>query len=241
MDIRNFFGGNKVVEKKRVFSNTTTDVNEDIPIKVKSKRNVIASDDDEEEFMPGGKVDKLIDEGTKNLNTGTCVKTHEFVENQIVETRSKPIESTEKVDVADSTVIQPVNNFFKPKKATEKTVAKSSPSLEKENVVSIAKPESKSTESITSSTVTYIPKSSTSSQATTAPDASWKAGESVPYSALVSTFEDISKVSGRIEKENLFAKLFKQVIQNSPSDLESIVYLASNNVFPPYEGTELGW
>lgn len=68
----------------------------------------------------------------------------------------------------------------------------------------------------------------------------WKAGESVPYKALVDTFDQIERISGRIEKENLFAKLFKAVILTTPKDLEAIVYLASNNVYPAYEGMELG-
>ena len=68
----------------------------------------------------------------------------------------------------------------------------------------------------------------------------WKAGESVPYLALVEIFEEISQTSGRLEKENLFAKLFRAVISTTPSDLDVIVYLASNEVSPVYDGKELG-
>jgi DNA ligase-1 len=68
----------------------------------------------------------------------------------------------------------------------------------------------------------------------------WKAGEPVPYLAMVETFEDISKVGGRLEKENLFARLFRAVIATTPADLDVIVYLASNEVSPVYEGKELG-
>eukprot|EP01038_Epipyxis_sp_PR26KG_P009272 gene9272-12491_t len=68
----------------------------------------------------------------------------------------------------------------------------------------------------------------------------WKEGEHIPYIALVDTFESISSVSGRIEKENYFAKLYKAVIVTTPQDLDSIIYLSSNNVFPAYEGMELG-
>jgi hypothetical protein len=69
---------------------------------------------------------------------------------------------------------------------------------------------------------------------------SWKAGESIPYSVLVNTFEDISKVSGRLDKENYFARLFSAIMVTCPSELESIIYLSSNHVFPAYAGLELG-
>ena len=69
---------------------------------------------------------------------------------------------------------------------------------------------------------------------------SWKAGEHVPYSALVDTFDAVSKATGRLDKENLFCRLFRAVIITTPEDLDAIVYLASNSVSPAYEGLELG-
>lgn len=69
---------------------------------------------------------------------------------------------------------------------------------------------------------------------------SWQPGESIPYAVVVNTFEDVSRLSGRLDKENLLAKLFASVICTSPSELEAIVYLTSNNVYPVYEGLELG-
>lgn len=68
----------------------------------------------------------------------------------------------------------------------------------------------------------------------------WKAGESIPYMALVSTFEAISKISGRLEKESIFCRLFRAIISTTPSELDTIVHLASNSVGPAYEGLELG-
>lgn len=68
----------------------------------------------------------------------------------------------------------------------------------------------------------------------------WKAGESIPYLALVNTFEAISKISGRLEKETFFCRLFRAIISTTPSELDAIVHLASNSVGPAYEGLELG-
>ena len=68
----------------------------------------------------------------------------------------------------------------------------------------------------------------------------WKVGESIPYLALVNTFEAISKISGRLEKESFFCRLFRAIISTTPSELDAIVHLASNSVGPAYEGLELG-
>jgi DNA ligase-1 len=58
--------------------------------------------------------------------------------------------------------------------------------------------------------------------------------------AIVNIFERVSAVSGRLEKENLFCKLFRAVILMTPSDLIDVVYLVSNTVAPAFEGLELG-
>jgi DNA ligase-1 len=66
------------------------------------------------------------------------------------------------------------------------------------------------------------------------------ADQPLPYSALVDTFEAVASVSGRLEKENHLCKLFAAVMVYCPHELEAIVYLASNHVFPAYAGLELG-
>lgn len=68
----------------------------------------------------------------------------------------------------------------------------------------------------------------------------WKAGDKVPYSAVVNTFDAVSKVSGRLDKEGLFSRLFQAVLLTSPDELETVLYLVSNEVAPSYEGLELG-
>lgn len=68
----------------------------------------------------------------------------------------------------------------------------------------------------------------------------WKVGQSIPYLALADTFEAVSKVGGRLDKESLLCRLFRAVIATTPLELDVIVHLASNSVAPAYEGMELG-
>jgi hypothetical protein len=68
----------------------------------------------------------------------------------------------------------------------------------------------------------------------------WKAGEDVPYSAVAAAFDKIAATTSRLEKESILAKLYRAVTLTTPRDLDCIVYLTSNQVFPAYEGLELG-
>lgn len=68
----------------------------------------------------------------------------------------------------------------------------------------------------------------------------WKKGEPIPYLAVVNTFEEISKVSGRIDKENLLSRLFSAILVTNPQELDAAVYISSSHIFPVYDGLELG-
>ena len=61
----------------------------------------------------------------------------------------------------------------------------------------------------------------------------------MPYKAVVDTFDAVGAISGRLKKESLLAD-FKAVLLTTPSELEAVVYLISNEVAPSYEGLELG-
>jgi hypothetical protein len=68
----------------------------------------------------------------------------------------------------------------------------------------------------------------------------WSKGEPIPYKAIVETFEKVSSLSGRLDKEECFCKLFRAVICTTPNDLETVIYLTSNCLSPAYDGLELG-
>jgi len=68
----------------------------------------------------------------------------------------------------------------------------------------------------------------------------WDKGQTVPYLALVDTFEKIAATSGRLEKESLLCNLFRSAILTTPAELHVLVHLASNSVASAYENVELG-
>lgn len=68
----------------------------------------------------------------------------------------------------------------------------------------------------------------------------WKEGESVPYSALASTFADIQATTKRLEITEILTQFLVRVIKRSPDNLLQVVYLCINRLCPDYEGLELG-
>jgi DNA ligase-1 len=62
----------------------------------------------------------------------------------------------------------------------------------------------------------------------------------IPYATLVNVFEQIDKITGRLEIQGILTSLFRQVLLTTPQDLYPVVYLASNSVAPAFECVELG-
>lgn len=69
---------------------------------------------------------------------------------------------------------------------------------------------------------------------------SWKRGEPVPFSFLTNTFEAIAEESKRLVITSLLTNAFRAIIEATPDDLLSTVYLCTNQVSPAHVGIELG-
>ncbi|GLU02548.1 hypothetical protein SLE2022_197940 [Rubroshorea leprosula] len=70
--------------------------------------------------------------------------------------------------------------------------------------------------------------------------ACWEKGERVPFLFLCLAFDLISNETGRIVITDIVCNMFRTVIDTTPEDLVSVVYLAANKVASPHEGLELG-
>jgi DNA ligase-1 len=70
--------------------------------------------------------------------------------------------------------------------------------------------------------------------------AMWKAGDHVPYKALVAAFHDIEATTKRLEITGVLCNLFRSIIALTPEDLAASVYLACNKMAPEFKGVEIG-
>ena len=71
-------------------------------------------------------------------------------------------------------------------------------------------------------------------------ESSWKANEPVPYSHLATAFEKIEATSKRLEITAILTKALRCIIELTPGDLLSTIYLCVNKLAPAHEGVELG-
>ena len=71
-------------------------------------------------------------------------------------------------------------------------------------------------------------------------EATWKKGEPVPYAHLAQAFEKIEGTSKRLEITAILTRALRTVIETTPGDLLSTVYMCVNKLAPAHEGIELG-
>lgn len=69
---------------------------------------------------------------------------------------------------------------------------------------------------------------------------SWNDSEPAPYSILCETLSSIEAISSRLEIQKHLTDLFRLCLLKNPSDLITLVYLASNSVAAAFECVELG-
>jgi DNA ligase-1 len=69
---------------------------------------------------------------------------------------------------------------------------------------------------------------------------SWKKGTPALYSTLCQTLGEIEAISSRLEIQKQLTNLFRLTFLKNPTDLLTLVYLASNSVAAAYECVELG-
>lgn len=68
----------------------------------------------------------------------------------------------------------------------------------------------------------------------------WKAGESVPYAALVKMFCAIDGTTKRLEITSHASVFLRQVLKLTPDDLLTVIHLMINRLAADYSGIELG-
>lgn len=223
MDIRNFFGGNKgnlfgINKKENV-------------AKLSNKRNIIKDDEDDTNDNIAAQIEEK-----PELNKTETMNSKEKIENiAIVSNETKKLAkfSSKRRIVKDDEDDTNANIGFQLLDKSELNKTETIDSTDKiQNVTMLSNKEAETAKK-SCQLVSSIPKD-------VADFITWKKGESIPYSVLVDTFENIFKVSGRLDKERLFCKLFQSAILTTPSDLSSLIFLASNSVSPAYEGLELG-
>uniref|UniRef100_A0A6B2KYI7 DNA ligase 1 n=1 Tax=Arcella intermedia TaxID=1963864 RepID=A0A6B2KYI7_9EUKA len=68
----------------------------------------------------------------------------------------------------------------------------------------------------------------------------WQPGEPVPYAALAKTFEAIAQTRSKLQHTSLMRNFFLKVLKLTPDDLITCIFLANNQIAPPYLRMELG-
>jgi hypothetical protein len=68
--------------------------------------------------------------------------------------------------------------------------------------------------------------------------ACWHSGR-VPYTHIANTLAALDSTTKRLRIADALSNMFRAVMQQSPQDLEAVVYLTLGKIAPDYEGGEL--
>lgn len=68
----------------------------------------------------------------------------------------------------------------------------------------------------------------------------WEKGKPVPYLALSRAFREIHLTRSKLRHVEVMREFFRAVLERTPSELVTCIYLASNKLAPQFEGVELG-
>ena len=215
MDIRNFFEGGKGAGGKKK-KNVSSESDAEAVIK---KEESSATEQNVEIARNGNRSKRIIDDDDDDDDDDEAV--HQM------DTSNHPSEDTVAVDQPRAPIFSETPTVQTTKKSDKEKIgqissafnisSKSSSSMGEENPLS---------KSVIPDELKGI--------------ITWKPKDPVPYSAVSAAFDQIGAVTSRLDKENILCKLYRAVAITTPSDLESIVYLTSNTVYPAFAGLELG-
>ena len=258
MDIRNFFGGGGGAKPKATKKTEPTAEKEENEIKVENSSDVTAQapkkkvkriiedddDDDEEELEFGSDSTSAVKTGSGAPSEGE----EQRVEKENIETfvadpspvkvskvSPKSAKSTPAPSIQEKKPPQQASIFSIAKKSTP--AASTTTSTKGSNSSSSS---SSSSNTITSKETTSIASSSSDIPSDLASCITWKPLAPVPYAAVAAAFDQVSATSSRLEKESILTTLYRCVALTTPADLEHVVYLTSNTVYPAFAGLELG-
>ena len=209
---------------------------DDSPVKVKSKRNRILSDS-EDETEPSKPIPEspekkfsIFDKSktsdkkspqkvSKSANKSPAKKSPKAIKSEKSPEKSSETKSTESSPVPSTSGTQstpkpknPFQGFFSPKPSV---AGKKGDGMDYDKKV-------KKTQ--------YHP----------IEDCFWGRGEKTPYLALANTLLAIEETSGRLRTIEMLSNYLRSVIVQTPEDLLPSIYMILNRLAPAWEGIELG-
>lgn len=232
MDIRSFFGGKAAASSSQKKENVENISLPTAPAAVASKQQgEVEKEEEEEEFEPEVKV-SVVSRKSKVIGDDSDSDDNEKDKRMDVVSVEENVKKPSKEEITRSVSV------FPPKPVSILApVATPAPAAAPVAVTAAA---TSSARDISSVSISVSVTEGSECPAELASLITWEKGKSIPYLALVDTFEKIAATSGRLEKETLLCNLFRCAILTTPSELHVLVHLASNSVASAYENVELG-